>query len=161
MSMIEITLPIMLQILQTAGILVGIIYYITVMRNQNASRQIQIIRGVASRDPPNWRWISIEWDDFEDFRSKYVDTESEHWDNALLWFNNYEELGVYVREGLLDVRLVCLLNGGTFTKSWERFEPILLEYRRRLDHPRYFIEAEYLYRKVKEYMNAHKDEFYP
>jgi hypothetical protein len=39
---VEITLPIILQFLQTAGILVGIIYYITIMRNQQRTRELTL-----------------------------------------------------------------------------------------------------------------------
>jgi len=40
--MVEITLPIMLQIMQTVGILVGIIYYITIMRNTQKTRELTL-----------------------------------------------------------------------------------------------------------------------
>jgi hypothetical protein len=40
--MVEITLPIILQLLQTAGILVGIIYYITIMRNTQKTRELTL-----------------------------------------------------------------------------------------------------------------------
>ena len=40
--MVEFTLPIVLQILQTAGILVGIVYYITIMRNQQKTRELSL-----------------------------------------------------------------------------------------------------------------------
>ncbi len=40
--MVEITLPLVLQILQTAGILVGIIYYITIMRNTQKTRELSL-----------------------------------------------------------------------------------------------------------------------
>jgi len=40
--MVEITLPIILQILQTIGILVGIVYYITIMRNTQRTRELSL-----------------------------------------------------------------------------------------------------------------------
>jgi hypothetical protein len=40
--MVEITLPIMLQILQTAGILVGIAYYLVIMRNSQKTRELAL-----------------------------------------------------------------------------------------------------------------------
>jgi hypothetical protein len=40
--MVEITLPIVLQILQTVGILVGIVYYITIMRNSQRTRELSL-----------------------------------------------------------------------------------------------------------------------
>jgi hypothetical protein len=43
--------------------------------------------------------------------------------------------------------------------SWEKFEPIILEYRKRHNAQRWFIEAEYMYNTMKEYMDKHKEEF--
>jgi len=40
--MVEITLPIVLQIVQTAGIFVGIVYYLTIMRNNQRTQRIQL-----------------------------------------------------------------------------------------------------------------------
>jgi hypothetical protein len=40
--MVEITLPIVLQILQTAGILVGISYYLVIMRNSQKTRELAL-----------------------------------------------------------------------------------------------------------------------
>ncbi|UCD45779.1 MAG: hypothetical protein JSV27_04650 [Candidatus Bathyarchaeota archaeon] len=40
--MVEITVPIMLQIFQTVGILVGIVYYITIMRNSQRTRELSL-----------------------------------------------------------------------------------------------------------------------
>jgi hypothetical protein len=150
-----------LDFIPAVSITVGVIYYISTLRNQNQSRQIQIIRGINSKDPTNWKFLEITWDNYDDFKSKYIDNESEHWKNIMLWFNNFEELGIYVREGMLNIRLVCLLSGGTYLMSWEKFAPIIVEWRKRHDSPRWFIEAEYMYTKMKEYMEKHKDIFNP
>ena len=40
--MVEITLPIVLQIVQTVGILVGIAYYITIMRNSQKTQDLSL-----------------------------------------------------------------------------------------------------------------------
>jgi hypothetical protein len=150
-----------LDLIPAISITIGVIYYIATLRNQNTSRQIQIIRGVNSRQPTNWKFLEITWSSYDDFLSKYVDNESEHWKNILIWFNNFEELGVYVREGMLNVRLVCLLSGGTYLVSWEKYEPIIFEWRKKHSSPRWFIEAEYIYKNMKEYMTKHKDMFNP
>ena len=154
-----VDLVIILDLIPAVSITVGVLYYINTLKNQNISRQIQIIRGVNSRDPSNWKFLEIEWEDYDDFLAKYVENESEHWTNILLWFNNFEELGVYVREGMLNVRLVCLLSGGTYLMSWEKFEPVIMEWRRRQDAPRWFIETEFMYHRMKDYMDKHKEEF--
>ena len=152
-----VDLSLIFDIISAISITIGVIYYIHTLKNQNHSRQIQIIRGMNT--PTNWKFLEIEWIDYDDFIGKYVDTDSEHWNNIMLWFNDFEEFGIYVREGMLNIRLICLLSGGTYLMSWEKFEPIILEYRKRHNAPRWFIEAEYMYNKMKEYMDKHKTEF--
>ena len=57
----------------------------------------------------------------------------------------------------LDIRLVCLLSGGTIMSTWEKFKPFFIEWRSRYNRPRGFIEAEYLYLKVVEYFKKHSE----
>ena len=153
----QVTFQTVFQFLQTVGILVGVFYYITSLRNQDRSRQIQIIRGVSS-ESHSWGFLSWEFDDYDDFVSRHgQETDPEGYDDFLTWFNKMEEYGVYVREGLLDVRLVCLFSGGTMRRSWEKYRDIVYEERRRLGAPRRFIEAEFLYEKIVEYGISHPE----
>jgi hypothetical protein len=46
--MVEVTIPIVLQVIQTVGILVGIIYYITIMRSNQKTQQLQLDTRKAS-----------------------------------------------------------------------------------------------------------------
>jgi hypothetical protein len=41
--MAEITLQLVLQIIQTVSLVIGIIYYLTIMRNQNRAREAQVL----------------------------------------------------------------------------------------------------------------------
>ena len=155
--MVEITLPIVLQILQTAGILVGIVYYITIMRNQARTRQVQIIGSITSYD---LNWSFLDWDvtDYDDFISKHgPEANPQDWKDLYAWFNRMELQGVYVREGLLDVRLVCLMSGGTIKESWEKYRGVFEEWRRRYNRPRDWVEAEYLYERVIDYLAKHPE----
>ena len=155
--MVEITLPIVLQILQTAGILVGIVYYITIMRNQARTRQVQIIGSITSYD---LNWSFLDWDvtDYDDFISKHgPEANPQDWKDLYAWLNRMELQGVYVREGLLDVRLVCLMSGGTIKESWEKYRGVFEEWRRRYNRPRDWVEAEYLYERVIDYLAKHPE----
>jgi hypothetical protein len=62
----------------------------------------------------------------------------------------YEEIGVLVEEGLIDVNLVIQLIGRGFRQFWEKFEPIVVETRVRRKYPQYFDRIEYLYNEVKK-----------
>ena len=51
--MMEITLPIVLQILQTLGILVGIIYYLSIMRSNQRTNKLYTARALFKVGGPD------------------------------------------------------------------------------------------------------------
>jgi hypothetical protein len=155
--MVEITIPIVLQFLQTVGILVGIIYYITIMRNQSRSRQIQILKGANILGDHIWNLFDAKFTDFDDFWEKYgFESNPEFRKDFFDYFNQLEELGVYVKDGLLDVRYLALIGGGSIITMWEMYEPVHLGLREKYGG-RWFVEAEYLYGKVKDFFSQHPE----
>ncbi len=103
-------------------------------------------------------FLSWEYGDYDDLMSKYgPEANPEGWDDLMGWFRMLEEMGVYVKEGLLDIRLIYLLNGGSITKSWELLKVLLKEYRIRNNWSRWFIEAEYLCKRIIEYGEKHPE----
>ena len=146
----------MLTLITLISVPVGVFYYVMTLRNQNRSRQIQIIRGLNA---PSIDKVFLSWEfsDYDDFMSKFgPESNPESWLNLMDWFTTLEEYGVYVKEGLLDIRLLYLLHGGTIKKSWEILE-VLLEYRIRNNWPRWLIESEYLCKKMIEYGEQHPE----
>ena len=153
----QLTFQTLFQFLQTIGILVGVSYYIVSLRNQSRTRQIQIVNSVGIG---NLDWSFLDWEigDYEDFMSEHgPEVDPEGWSNMYEWFNRLEIFGVFVREGLLDVRLMCLMSGGTIKESWEKFRGIFQEMRVRYNRPRDWIEAEYLYERVMDYLARHPE----
>ena len=63
----------------------------------------------------------------------------------------FEGIGVLVREGLINVRLVSLFLYGEVKWFWEKYGPYFKEHRVVENYPRAWIEAEYLYNQVIEY----------
>ncbi len=103
-------------------------------------------------------FLSWEYGDYDDFMSKYgPESNPEGWDNLMGWFRILEEMGVYVKEGLLDIRLIYLLQGGTITKTWELLKVLLKEFRIQNNWPRWLIEAEYLSKRIIEYGEKHPE----
>ena len=183
--MVEITLPVVLQILQTAGILVGIIYYITIMRNSQRNqeislrnqeltlkaqehaldtRQAQLFHGVFSTLDEDW-WKAYyfvvydsEWTDFSDFSEKYFPMgETELSRAAIKVLNVFEYLGVLVKEGLVSIRLVALLISNPTIRFWEKFEPIIQDFRNYMSSQRNMTENEYLYNELVKYLDEHPE----
>jgi hypothetical protein len=151
-----IDLQTVLTYLTLISVPVGVFYYIMTLRNQGRSRQIQIIRGLSSTNIDKG-FLFWNFSDYDDFMSKYgPESNPEGWKNLMDWFTALEEYGVYVKEGLLDIRLLYLLHGGTIKKSWEILE-VLLEYRVRNNWPRWLIESEYLCKGIIEYERQHPE----
>jgi hypothetical protein len=73
----------------------------------------------------------------------------------------YEEIGVLLEEGLIDVNLVIQLIGGTFRLYWEKFEPYVLERRIRDNYPRYYDKMEYLYNEIEKLRGHEWKEIFP
>jgi hypothetical protein len=92
--MVEITLPIILQFVQTVGVLVGIFYYLTIMRNQQRTRELSLKAQEAAEKARQREMIlqrsqiysldymraytdvrsMTDWVDAEDFVKRYIGT---------------------------------------------------------------------------------------
>ncbi len=153
----QLTLQTMISLLSLISLTIGVFYYDLALRNQNRARQIQIFRGVDTMSE-DLLFLYWEFGDYDDFMSKYgPESNPEDWKSLMVWFRKLEELGVYVKEGFLDIRIIYLLQGGTTTKTWELMEDIIKGYRIQRNWPRMFTEAEYLCKKIIEYGEKHPE----
>ena len=163
--MAEITLPIILQILQTTGILVGIFYYITVLRNQQKSqkhaeetRKIQFISEQTQlmREPrSSQKWTQVmdmEWENYEDFMTKY------NWENnpdlADAWRNLCRSMnfnGLLIRDGIIDASTYVQYTMDNSPIFWGKFKPIIEEMRVRYDNPELYAGIEILAKETDMY----------
>lgn len=81
-----VTLQMARDVVAIFGVIAGFTYYLMTMRNQNKTRQAQLLMGPyeAYRSPESRnQWSEIinqEWDDFDDLWEKYGrDTNPEAW----------------------------------------------------------------------------------
>jgi hypothetical protein len=185
--MVEITLPILLQIVQTLGILVGIVYYITIMRNTQKTRELtlqsqeqaleaqkqaletrqaQLFMNLYQRssnpsfDDAQHRIIDLKWKDWDEYQALFDYTNPETRDNHLAMssiMNFYEGVGVLVLENLVDIRLIYLLMGSSIKGFWEKVEPIVEEARESWYYPKFVINIEYLYNELMKYIEEHPE----
>jgi hypothetical protein len=61
-----------------------------------------------------------------------------------------EGMGVMMKRGLLDPTLMDDLMSGYIIAMWEKYEPFMLEFRKRNNQPQFGEFFEYLYRAVKK-----------
>lgn len=135
---------------------IGVFYHILTLRNQNIARQIQIIKGANILGDFVWKIYAYDTSDVEDFVSKFYEEDSEIRKAYFEYFNSLEELGMYLREKLLGIRYVALLAGGSIITIWEKYESINMYFRESMGS-RFLTEAEYLYQKLKEYVDKHPE----
>jgi len=160
--MVEITLPIVLQILQTAGILVGIIYYITIMRNSQRTQDMTLKNRQAQLLLRMWdktqskefnydlnTVFEMEWENYDDFIEKYGrKNNSEAWNAFGSILNFCEGLGVMVKNDLIDPSLVDDMESNLIVTSWEKLSPIIIEFQKRNNFPTFCEQYEYLYHQI-------------
>ncbi len=157
-----VTLEAILNIAPVMGILIAIVYYTLAIRNQNKTRQAQlymqflnpILTGEKSK-----AWLELqklECNDYDDFMQNCWSKPEirETWSSLSGYF---EGLGVYVREGLVPIRLVALTMTGMLTRYWNKFGPFIKEYRIRENVPRNASETEYLYDELMKYLEKHPE----
>ena len=96
-----------------------------------------------------------EWEDYEDYLIKYGDPES--FEKQITVASYWEAFGVYVKEGLVSIRLVALFNTMAVKGFFDKFLPIFKEERVRENSPRICSEGEYLYIKLMEYIQEHPE----
>ncbi len=162
--MVEITLPIVLQILQTIGILVGIVYYITIMRDSQKNQQMQLetrqldlyLRWQLELTKPDviknlLEVLHLEWEDFDDFARKYshtlnVEDSSKRFASWYYW----EGLGHLLSRGMIDSETVYEMIGTVVFQHWIKYEPIIRGFRERDGAPESWRWFEYLADEMKK-----------
>ena len=167
--MVNITYQMALSTIQTVSLVVGIIYYITIMRNAQRNqqhtletRQAQMFMQIYSQtnDPSfikAWQVVfkSAHWDSYEEWDIWRSDPENSNAINRIGMF--YEGLGVLVKEKYVPIRLIALLMTGMTRHFWEKQAPIVDEARERLHFPRFMSESEYLYDELMKYVEEHPE----
>ena len=171
--MVEITYQMVLSTLQTIALIVGIIYYLIIMRNSQRNqeltletRQAQMFMQIYHRlnDPYLQKAIiilhGVDFKDIDDFLSKSNSETAEGRElkeSITAFISYYEGVGVLVREGLIDIRYVALLICGMTKNTWEKFKDIAPKIREQPGMKRWASEWEYLYNELMKYLEEHPE----
>ena len=169
--MVEVTLPIVLQFLQTVGILVGIIYYITIMRNQQSTRELALkaqeqatetrqtqiflrlyeqINSVETQT--QWaELVNMEIDN-EEYLMKYDSSvnPTHYAKRAHTWWL-FNTMGELLQMGIIKPDLLYRLQVDPFVITmWDTWEHIIKATRARENAPYLWGGFEYLYNELKK-----------
>jgi len=100
-------------------------------------------------------YSSREWRNYKEYRDLIQGKEFVNAFTVLGMY--YEGLGVLVREGYLDVRLIALLMCGMTRHFWEKLIPVKDEFRVEIGFGRWMSETEYLYGELMKYLEGHPE----
>ena len=91
-----------------------------------------------------------KWEDFDDFYEKYG--PEKNLDEFMKWVivtTHLENMGLIAYEKMVDISFVANLLGSGIQDFWEKYEPILIEFRKRWNTPKVMPMTEYLYEQIK------------
>ena len=147
------------------GVLVAAAYYIVALRSANRTRQAQLLMNIASLSFNNIEW-NRAYKKFTDARinsaKDFIDMWETEPNSELLDAYNvvggfYESLGVFVKESLIDIRLIALLMTFYVRRFYEKLAPYVDEIRQHYSAPRILSETEYLYNELLKYIEKHPE----
>ena len=148
--MVDVSYQMVLSTLQTVGLLVGIVYYLTIMRNSLEARKSEVLWSLLQirREEESMHKFSIamslEWNDYEDFLDKYGrESNPETWAKIWSYLVMFDDIGLMVNRGVIDIKDYYELASGSIPTLWNKYEPIILEIRKRGD-PKTMDWLEYL-----------------
>ena len=163
--MVEITLPIVLQIFQTIALIVGIIYYITIMRNSqrnqqtaHESRQLQLLMQFSNQRNEgdmkrSLELLNMEWEDYDEYERKYgSDFNSDNYSKRMTSWARFNLMGLLLRRGLIERDLLFEFTTAAPMQHWTKFKDVIQELRRRYNLPLYGLDFEYLAEENGKYI---------
>ena len=137
----------------SAGVLVGVVYYILDMRHQNKVRKMDLfIRlweyGTTDEFMGAMEKINgLQFKDYKDYVAKYGSFLSENPMQRALWrvFNYFGLLGILVDAKLIDIESVVHITGfRTPEVLYEKLKPIISGLRRDWNEPYLMQDFEYI-----------------
>lgn len=156
--MIEITAPLVLDVIRTVGILVGIVYYLSIIRNQSKTREAQFLlqlNQVFQDKEAIKDWYDVlfmDFTDYQDFTERYDSTVNMK--NYLQRSRIYRMLntfGLIIKRGLVDPEIVYDgIQGGFVEGLWNKHSIVIKERRKISNQPHFHEGFEYLANAMKK-----------
>jgi len=155
----QITFQTIFQFLQTAGILIGIGYYVTTLRNAQKNRMIDMVFQRMHTRTPEYFKDSLDvtpsmfdWETVDEFNRKYNwKTTPEIITKRKALEDKFTAWGMLLREGLIDVDFVARVFPPAFVMAWwDQNEPLYQDERKVTNFPEHYKDLEFLYNALKK-----------
>jgi len=149
-------------IVATAGVLVGVVYYIQAIRHQAQTKQTDLVMRLYATFSGNEfqdAWAKVkkrarEFDDIDDIH------EFEEKMGGLREFNQvslfFEGVGILLKRKIVDDTMIDDLFGGAIARAWETVRTGIIRGRQQQNDPTIYYYFEYLYDEMKKREQAKK-----
>ena len=121
-----------LSTIQTASVVVGIIYYLTIMRNSQKARQAQMLMQLheTKYDPEGmlayFTLLNATWEDFDDYFQRYSRIPDPEFTAKMeSQMSYFEGLGVLLKNKMVDVNTVYDMMGSRIVSLWIKYESVI------------------------------------
>jgi len=150
----QITVQTIGVLVAASSVLIGVVYYILQMKEQNKNRQAQLFMQIYNHyldriSDDEMDVFPMKYNGYDDFMEKYGwDTNPDGWRKFSRFLSYTEGMGTLVKRGLIDASLVYDINGGLVKWYWEKAKPFWVEFgvRHGVTHVAPF--TEYLYERL-------------
>ena len=140
------------------GITASIVYYASVIRNTNRARQremmFQRLQGYSLEYTKAFAevWRYTDFETVEEFTDKYGwRSDPETFSKYLFVTRIYNLAGILLQENMADSDLIFkLYPPASVIGIWERFEPLIFDRRRRINHPGFYEPFEFLVNEMRK-----------
>ena len=147
-----------IDLLTPLSITAGVIYYVMVLRNQNKTRQIQLLMQLSENyneeaSRRSLELLEMEWTDYDEFERKYgSDNNPDNFAKRVTHWNLYNTQGMLLMNGLVDSDTLFGASGAAPILHWKKFGSVIKEIRRRYSSPLLAKGFEYLADENRKYL---------
>ena len=142
-------------IIATAGVLVGVIYYIQIMRDQAKTRHTDLVmRLYATFSSTEFQdaWTKVrkrarEFEVIDDIREFDERVGLREFNQVGLFF---EGVGILLKRRIVDSSMIEDLFGGAIARAWEISTTGIIKARQQMNDPTIYYYFEYLYNEMKK-----------
>jgi hypothetical protein len=148
-------------VMASASVMAGIVYYAFQVRHQTKLRQMDLFMRLYSAftskelTEAGLTTGSLEYKNYDDFVEKYgipSDIPSDKkpvWAALNMFINYFNEVGMLLHRGFVDIESVDELFGYRVAFFWEKLKPLIEGWRKQLN-PQVAKCFEYLYNEMKK-----------
>lgn len=136
-------------IVAAAGVLVGVILTVLELRHLVKQRKTDLVTNlysIYSSEAFQKEWHTFMTEELGDLKT-YQEKFAVEFPPSAVFFN---EVGILLEKGLIDVDLVNSLFGGVIPRYWKKLQPFLENCRREINQPKLGRGLEYLGNEIQK-----------